>query len=106
MTVVSKQENTGIDDSIKQKIIKVSHALLPGVKVYLYGSRARGTYRAGSDIDIALDAEHKISRFQVSELRDMLNASNIMYKIDVVDLHAIPEEMRSVILTEGILWKE
>ena len=101
-----KQENTGIDDSIKRKIIRVVHALLPGMKVYLYGSRARGTHRAGSDIDIALDAGHNISRFQVSELRDMLNASNIMYKIDVVDLHAIPEEMRSVILAEGILWKE
>jgi uncharacterized protein len=102
-----KQENTGIDNIIKQKIIRVVHALLPEVKIiYLYGSRARGTYRTGSDIDIALDAGHSISRFQVSELRDMLNASNIIYKIDVVDIHAVPEEMRSVILTEGILWRK
>ena len=97
---------TGIDEKEKNKIIGVIQGLIPKAKIYLYGSRARGTYTQGSDIDIALDIGKKIPRIDVGEIRDMLNASNMIYKFDVVDLHAIPEEMKKNILQEGIVWKD
>lgn len=97
---------TGIDNEIKQKIIRIIEALIPQAKIYLYGSRARGTYRENSDIDLALDVGNKIPRLDVGEVRDLLNASNIIHKIDVVDLHAVPHEMHSIILKEGVVWKE
>jgi predicted nucleotidyltransferase len=97
---------TGIDNALKQKIIGIVKVLVPKVKIYLYGSRARGTHNERSDIDIALDRGEKIPRIDVGEVRDMLNASNIIYKIDVVDLNSISPEMREVILKEGLLWKE
>jgi predicted nucleotidyltransferase len=33
---------TGIDIITKQKITGIIHALIPGCKIYLFGSRARG----------------------------------------------------------------
>jgi predicted nucleotidyltransferase len=39
----------------KETIIRLLEALFPKVKIYLLGSRARGTYSVTSDIDLALD---------------------------------------------------
>jgi len=88
----------------KNKIISLILALQPNAKIYLYGSRARNEERLGSDIDIALDAKEKIPLAQLGEIRDILQASNIPYKFDVVDLNAISNALRTVILKEGVLW--
>jgi predicted nucleotidyltransferase len=45
----------------KEIIIRLLDALFPGVKIYLFGSRARGTHRPTSDIDLALDAGRELS---------------------------------------------
>lgn len=48
-----------IDEKTKHKIIAVISALMPDVKIYLFGSRARGTNSRTADIDIALDGGEK-----------------------------------------------
>lgn len=44
----------GIADSYTQKIMDLFRTLPKGTKAILFGSRAKGNYREGSDIDIAL----------------------------------------------------
>lgn len=95
----------GVEKETKQKIINLISALLPDVKIYLFGSRARKTHRRSSDIDIALDAGHPLPREIVDEVISIFSATNIMEKIEVVDLHQVSQEMRNTILKEGILWK-
>lgn len=90
----------------KSKIVAILRALFPDAKIYLFGSRAQGTHRKTSDIDVAVDVGKQILRRDIGEARDMLRESNIPYKVDVVDLHGIPEKMKSIILEEGILWKD
>jgi len=97
---------TGIDETTKKKIIGVINAVIPNVRVLLFGSRATGDYRESSDIDIALDGDRRLSRLDVMEIRDMLEASNIPRKIDVLDLHAVDEQMKATILREGIVWQD
>ena len=94
-----------IEEKYKNKIINVLSALFPNAKIYLFGSRARKTNREFSDIDIALDAGRPLENVDVGEARDMLAESNIPYKIDVLDLHSVPEEMRAIIIKEKIVWK-
>jgi len=94
-----------IDENHKQKIISLVGALHPQVKIYLFGSQATGAQIHGSDIDIALDAEKPMKRSAVGEVREILNATDIPYKIDVVDFHSVPKSMQLMILKEGILWK-
>ena len=93
-----------IDERYKQKIINLIVALYPKIKIYLFGSQATGTQIHGSDIDIALDAGAPMKRSVVGEIREILNATDIPYKIDVVDFHLVPEKMQQMILKEGILW--
>ena len=75
-------------------------------EIWLFGSRARGTHYARSDIDIALDTGKPLPRVDIGEARDMLAESNIPYKIDVVDVHGVSQEMREAIYREGIIWRK
>jgi predicted nucleotidyltransferase len=95
-----------LDEKIKQKIIAVISALMPNVKIYLFGSRARGTNSPRADIDIALDGEKELQTVDVDEIKSMLRESNIMYKIDIVDIYQVSDAMRNEILKERIIWKD
>lgn len=97
--------DTGIPQDVKHKIIGILNVLFPGVLCYLFGSRSRGTHSQYSDIDIALDTGLQIPLHDINEAKSMLAESNIVFKIDLVDLHRIPEKMKEIILREGILWK-
>jgi predicted nucleotidyltransferase len=98
--------NDGIDETSKNKIIAIISALIPDAAIYLFGSRARGTQSKWSDIDIALDTGHQISRFVLGEIMSLFEASNILYKIQVVDINSVNEAMKTSILKDRILWKK
>ena len=98
--------NTGLNKEITRKIIAVAKACFPNAKVYLFGSRATGKFTDSSDIDIAIDASSEQRRADIGEVRDMLNASDIVHKVDVLDFHGVSQAMRDKILEEGILWAE
>jgi predicted nucleotidyltransferase len=100
-----KSHMNELDEKTKQKIIAVILALMPDVKIYLFGSRARGTNRPMADIDIALDGGKELSRADVDEIKSMFKESNIMYVIDVVDFHSITELMQQQILKDRVIWK-
>ena len=94
-----------IDEKTKHKIIAVISALIPEAKIYLFGSRARGTNGQSADIDIALDAGKPLPRVDVDEVKSMFMESNIIYIIDVVDFHQITPLMQQEILKDRIIWK-
>lgn len=98
--------NTGLDERTKRIIIAVIAALIPHAKIYLFGSRARGTHKEYSDVDIAVDAGERLAYSQIGEARDMLNASNIPLKFDVLDFQRVDQAMQDSIRKDGILWKE
>ena len=94
-----------INSETKQKIISIIKALMPTAKIYLFGSRARGTARKWSDIDIALDVGHAVPLTAIDELISMFQATNIPYKIEIVDFHQVNPDMQNAIKNEGVLWK-
>ncbi len=71
-------------------------------KVLLFGSRAMGNYKPGSDIDLAIFGE-KINFETVSRLHGKLNEQlPIPYFVDVVNYNAIElEGLKQHILEEG-----
>lgn len=94
-----------IDKETQDKIISLISALMPQAIIYLFGSRARGTHDEWSDIDIALDTGQKLPYVKVDEVISILKATNIPYKIEIVDFHSVSEAMRNSIKRDGVLWK-
>lgn len=50
---------------------------------WLFGSRALGTYKDSSDVDIAIDGS-KLSLQVVADMLDILEQSSLPYKVDLV----------------------
>lgn len=99
-------ERHGVEEEHKKKIIGVLTVLFPDATIYLFGSRARGTHRKYSDIDLAIDMGSPADPAAINEAKSMLSESNIPYFIDVVDFNEISKIMKNAILTEGIIWKK
>ena len=70
----------GLSDELINKIRKISTE--NDIKLYIFGSRARGDYRANSDIDIAvMDSISTEKKYKIMNEIDLLD---IIYKIDLV----------------------
>jgi predicted nucleotidyltransferase len=89
----------------KSSIIKIISAFYPNVKIYLFGSYAYGKPRQGSDIDIAIDVGKQLNLHEWQFLWNLLDALPTVQKIDLVDMHRIPDAMRESILKHGVVWK-
>ena len=71
-------------------------------KIILYGSRARGDYRQGSDIDIAIDAPDMTSR-EFSQIWNAVDDLPIIYTFDILHLQALTNEvLHKAIRQEGV----
>jgi uncharacterized protein len=95
----------GIKKEKRHKIIILTNALFPGAKIYLFGSRAAGTYDETSDIDIAVDTGEKINPQDLYELQDILAASSVVRKIDVVDYRRASADFLEEIDRNKVEWK-
>ena len=68
------------------------------VKFYIFGSRAKGTFKEYSDIDIAVDLNGKsIPESVLAKILSAFEDSTLPYEVDVVDLNAIDESFKNII---------
>ena len=77
-----------VDEVIREtaKICRSFHAK----EVILYGSRAKGTARERSDIDIAVSG---VVSHDIYELQEELENIPTLYKIDLVDLDTCKNQL-------------
>ena len=74
---------------------------IPGAKVWIFGSRSRGEgVRSSSDLDLAVDAGHKMDLALLAELREDFDESPLPFSVDVVDLHAMDPGFRKLVEPE------
>ena len=92
----------GLEETIWTQILNTCFGF-PGVKkIILYGSRARGDYRQGSDIDIAIDAPDMTSR-EFSQIWNAVDDLPIIYTFDILHLQALTNEpLLKAIRQEGV----
>lgn len=77
----------------------------PQARIVLFGSRATGKNRPGSDIDISIDEGKAIDFSRIAQARDELEESSIPYKIDLVDYATMTPEFREEVGKKGVVWK-
>lgn len=76
------------------------------IRVYLFGSRARGEGGRASDIDIAVLAPEPLPGWVLSEVRERIEESRIPFKVDIIDLSTTDPAFRERVLKEGVPWHE
>ena len=88
-------------DRVREKILSLTAG--EDVKIYLFGSFAKGNYRTSSDIDIAIGGA---SSKKIREIREYFEESNIPRKIDIVDMNFAGEKILREIERTGVRWRD
>lgn len=70
--------------------------------LFLFGSRARGDDNKFSDVDLGIYKKKDVD-LKISLLREILENSNLPFKVDIVVLNN-NEKFRDVVSKEGVRW--
>lgn len=89
-----------------EKIRRIVLGRLEGhrARVYLFGSRARGDFMRWSDVDLAIEPLEPLPHLLLGDIREALEESNVVYKVDLVDLSKVDGEFRGEVEREGVPW--
>ena len=88
-----------IDVSAEQLnvILNILKQHVPGYEVRAFGSRHNWTAKDYSDLDLAVVGETKLDWKIISNLKEAFEESDLPFRVDVLDWHAIPPKFRDVI---------
>jgi len=97
------KDKFGLEEGIVDKLINIFRKYEEVEKVCIFGSRAKGTYKSTSDIDIVLYGEkitHTINTKIYYELDDLY----LVYKIDLINFNSLlkGDKLRENIINEGV----
>jgi predicted nucleotidyltransferase len=88
MAIEASAGKLGLAQTVVDRINSV-FALFPSIeKVILYGSRAKGNYHPGSDIDLAIVGPD-VTEEQILKLEDLLDDLLLPYTIDLCRFESI-----------------
>ena len=96
--------NHQISQEQQNLITKLIKSQLPNAKLIAFGSRIRGNAKKYSDLDLCIQSDNQIAISDLEKIGEALSATDIPFKIDICDWHAIDEEFRSHITSYGIKW--
>ncbi len=74
----------GLSDEIIQSLREVFREQPNVREVILFGSRAKGNYTTGSDIDLAVRADN-LSFRQLMDIHARIEDLELLYKVDVIN---------------------
>jgi uncharacterized protein len=80
----------------------VSNVIGGDFDLYLFGSRARGTARKYSDVDMALKSTKPITMSNILKISSDIDDTNIAYKVDIVDYAKVPKALKMNIDADGV----
>ncbi len=93
----------GLEENVIKDIVNILKKYPEVERAVIFGSRARGNYRKGSDIDIALFGDKLTSSINTKifyEIEDLY----LIYKIDLINFNTLLKEelLTKDILKEGV----
>jgi predicted nucleotidyltransferase len=83
-------------------VTEILSSRVPDRPVFVFGSRATGTARRRSDLDLAIGGRVPLTLRQRALLNDDFDESDLPIKVDVVDLNAITPEFRERIARDFV----
>jgi predicted nucleotidyltransferase len=95
----------GIPDDAAQRLLQLLCAQPRLAALWLFGSRAMGRYRPGSDIDLCLDGAELTHQDRV-DLMVAIDDLLLPWSVDLVLRHEMPSDLEAHLQRVGIcLWR-
>ena len=86
----------GVDASHRKILLALINHYIPNTTVWIYGSRANGTARLSSDLDMIAFAKPG-QALQVSALKEAFEDSNLPFRVDLFVWDEVPDTFRNTI---------
>ena len=85
-----------------RELLSILHTVVPNVEVWAFGSRAKGTAKPYSDLDLALITHAPLSLAQLASVTHAFDNSDLPMRVDVVDWAATSAAFRDIIERDKI----
>jgi predicted nucleotidyltransferase len=93
-------------DIAAERLRVLAEQHLPHARLWIFGSRAKGTYFRRSDFDVAVEPKPGFSAQEYSLWLDALERDHtIIYPVDTHLMPDIPADWAARIKQEGVVWK-
>ena len=86
-------------------ILAILERHVPERAVWVFGSRATGTAKKFSDLDLAIIGDQPLSLHTQATLSDDFDDSNLPFKVDIVDWATTSDTFKAIILKNKIILK-
>jgi predicted nucleotidyltransferase len=86
-----------VTDEQRAIIRAILTGIVPDADYLAFGSRLGLHYHPYSDLDIAVKASSKIPLTKLSALEEAFAESDLPFRIDIVDLHRVSPEFRTLV---------
>ena len=78
-------------------IKEIVQRCIPGIELYIFGSRVRGNAGAYSDLDLLLVGRQSLDWREIETVKQALSESDLPFMVDVVDWHSLDESFKKQI---------
>ncbi len=85
-----------------QAVRAIVDRVVPGADVRVFGSRATGLARPFSDLDLLFVQPARLTWLQRADLRDQFEASDLPFRVDVVETEALASGMAERAISESV----
>lgn len=89
----------GLKERMVHRFVEISASTPYVKKLILFGSRAKGNYKYNSDIDLAIQVDGEVGSHYYFEMEEAAE----LYKLDLLDIDLIHEELLLKQIEEGFV---
>jgi len=83
-------------------VLRILNDIVPDRDVRAFGSRVTGKTKPFSDLDLAIMGDEPLSLETRTQLEDAFSASDLPWKVDVLDWNLTDEKFRNLIHRKNI----
>ena len=87
----------------KKIVLEILQRRIPDRQVFAFGSRVKGTPKKFSDLDLAIMGDAPLPLDIESAMRNDFSASDLPFRVDLVDWAVTSAEFRQIIQRDGEL---
>lgn len=90
---------------LREQDAEIVDDILQGIEgVLVYGSRAKGTQKPFSDLDLCVKQSVEVDDKLLNRLRDAFQESNLPITVDLFDYHQMSEVFQQEVDKSGVAW--
>ena len=99
----STQPEIDLNPHAWAEVSRILQHYAPGLEVWAFGSRAKWTAKAHSDLDLALITSEPLTLEKFASLKEAFDESVLPFRVDVVDWAATSDSFRKIIERDKVV---